>query len=199
MEKLSKKTLSFPRKVFKYGILTVLFSVLVACGNKNDDNGSGGGVVVGGLGNCVNCAGYSPAVIWQGTAQSGLGSVRVDATISADVNGLNISSMTGLRPFFSSTTRIPVSVEGNLIINSGQYFGSCWLPGGTYPISTLSLGSMISGSSYGTPITVNVAGATSASFGFIFVDSNLDNRPDPGSEIGIKICGQTVLMSQVTN
>lgn len=148
MERLNKKTLSFPAKIFiqVFAALGMVLS-LTACSK----GGSNGGVVGAVYGNgCQNCGGVipSPLLLTTFKAQSFDGQVSL-------MNMQVYAQATGITAMASGNTykgyQGPIAMQGQLVVTAPQYdylpgtmtlATACALPAGTFTVQTSAVGQM---------------------------------------------------------
>ena len=131
--------------------LAILGSSLIACGNKDSDTRSGGGVpgVVNGVGVCTPCAG------WGGQAELFLGSGYGSASfpMAMTIELLGDSNRMKAQPFDPSKTYNGPTFLRQAAINVSANIptGQCLLPAGTYNLAPTTNQGSFSGGSFVIP------------------------------------------------
>lgn len=146
MEKLNKKTLSFPSQIFVKAVaaLTIVMT-LAACGNGNGGNNNGG------ISGCQNCGGIINPVniamfnsqssymnIWPVTLQNMMLFVDGAYFVPGSSSSYNLYSGN-------------IAVQGTMVVQAPIYSGPCSVPAGSYAIETYSMGTIQMGGNLQIP------------------------------------------------
>ncbi|WP_413568121.1 hypothetical protein ACLWBD_10315 [Bdellovibrio sp. HCB117] len=157
MERLNKKTLSFPAMVFTKALAALgIVLTLAACG-KGD---SGGTTPIVGINGCQNCGGITaPTVITTFSSQAStnaftLSNMQVYAQaglIQPNASGYNYKWYNG-----------PIAMQGTLTVPTTFYDttnSGCVVPAGTYYLQTYSVGQLGNlGANVSVPALLTTAG-----------------------------------------
>lgn len=166
MERLNKKTLSFPAKIYTkvFAALGMVLAV-AGCGDKG---GSASVPVVPPIygSGCATCSGVMPQPVLLTTFQSEATDFYGNAVVVLK-NMQVIVQSTGIQQNASGNNYNwysgPIAVSGQLDVrkqlvdydlNTGAQLTSCVVPVGVYPIQTYSVGQMLNASHNGTDISI---------------------------------------------
>ncbi|KHD89583.1 MAG: hypothetical protein OM95_02285 [Bdellovibrio sp. ArHS] len=141
MERLNKKTLSFPAMVFTRALATLgVVLTLAACGK---DNGGGSAPIVVGINGCQNCGAITaPTVLTTFNSQAASGAFALTnmqvyaqaGLIQPNASGYNYKWYNG-----------PIAIQGQLTVPTAFHDttnSGCVVPAGTYYLQTYSVGQL---------------------------------------------------------
>ncbi|MNJ94775.1 hypothetical protein D3C87_124770 [compost metagenome] len=146
MEKLNKKTLSFPSQLFTKAVaaLTIVLT-LAACGNSGDGGSNYGGIV-----DCQNCSAViaNPIAITN-FVSDGMAYPRIsmqNMTLFGDVAFMRPNHSTPYNGYNG-----PVAVQGTLVLHDPLQCPGATVPAGSYALTTRAAGNMVNGSNLTVP------------------------------------------------
>jgi hypothetical protein len=144
MERLNKKTLSFPRKLIKTLAIFSMALTLSSC-SKSDSSGN---LVTPYGDNCANCAGSipNPALMLTFRTTSLDGNISLE-NMQVFAQATNIGFLPSGNHYKSYSG--PIAMRGTLVVKMAQYdyvpgtqqiATACVLPAGTYSVQTVAVG-----------------------------------------------------------